>query len=218
MALTAPDQNAQLKDYARVLSIVSRMTKTRPLMVVLAGILILFAFERVQAASTDTVPKSQFFVHWSAMKQLLDARPRELEYIMPPMALLHEKMAPMFLQDVDDANSPATSTPDSSGSIIMPTEFFDCAEAATYFALILRASDNLARKREYMEEWKLAMLRYHGTVRGVDWNESKRAMTMLAEYELFSTAHELAVMQYEQGKQGRIQDAAENVGSLRHRL
>lgn len=193
-----------------MLAIVSKLTKTKPMMVVVAGILILFAFERVQAASTGTVPRSQFFVHWSAMQKILpqahSGKTQELEYIMPPMTLLQEKMAPLFLMNStgEDEMTPATNRPESAGSIPMPTSFFDCFEAANYFGLVLRASDNLANKRESMEQWKAAMMKYHEAVRDVDWNESKRAMTMLAEYELFSTAHELASMQQKQNRQGRF--------------
>ena len=185
-ALTESEVITQPPEYLRMVATMKHIVRHRPPYLAIIGAVILFAYERLQSAATGAMPADQNTVHWQALNNIQDDSPQgraAKEYLLPITQSIDPIMSYFRTQ--------AQETPLQHMKIFIPEMFDDATQARDVFYDIIRNAGSRPLTRTLLDQWHLAMLHTHDTVRGIDWPQSKQILTMLSEYQLLKTIFEL---------------------------
>lgn len=176
----------QTQSYAELLCTVSNLLeRSPPPEVILTVISTLFAYERLGSATTATDPPDRFTVHSNALKSIMaqSTADKNVETYFKAPSMFHAAIEKFFF-DRSQSNNIDT------GTVFIPDHFADFYEGRDCFFEILKTHSDNNTTRKRMTLWGMTMRKMFDNCRAEDWNDGRRALTLLTEFELIRTIFE----------------------------
>lgn len=152
------------EELVKVINVMCKIVKTRPLDVVVIGSMLASAFQVLHSTSTRDYSQSDDGVHKLAFSKLLLNSSNAVFASVKPVTDVTRVTLAMCLSAPDDQ------------SLEIPEEFSDVEDARCCLVAILKLS--LPKLRPALEKWLRVMSELYELVRGKDWERSKAILTL----------------------------------------